>query len=78
MSLIEFSETARRARKLVTLRSDVPIDEAAIGGAHLDYSAQALGEFLWRWELRKVAAKVDDMLRKSSARSTGAQQGGES
>jgi len=58
-ALLEFADTARRARALVELRTDVPLDEVAFGGGGSpEFTSEALLEFLRRWELNKVEAKV--------------------
>ena len=57
-ALRDFAGTARRALEMVSLRADVPLDDAAAGGGELDVGRAELADFLYRWELRQVEGKV--------------------
>ena len=70
-ALLEFAETARRARALVTLRTDVPLDGAAARGGCFDFANEELLQFLRRWELKSVEAKVHKLRRMEMQRHGG-------
>jgi DNA polymerase-1 len=57
-ALLEHADDARRAREVVRLRMDVPIEPDAARGRRPDFSRVQLTDFLQEWELGKVEAKV--------------------
>lgn len=60
-SLIDHADVARRARRLVELRTDVPVDATAARGAHPNFQSADLDAFLVRWELWRVRSKVAEL-----------------
>ena len=70
-ALVEFAETARRARRLVTLDAEAPLDRAVVLGSPPQFDDDGLVDFLRRWELRKVEEQVA-MLRRAEMKSAAA------
>ncbi len=70
-ALLEFADTARRARSIVELRTDVPLDRAAARGGRFDFASEELMRFLRRWELKSVETKVHKLRRLEMQRSSG-------
>jgi len=57
-ALLEHADTARQARRLVALRSDVPLETSIACGAVPRIASDEFLDFLRRWEMHKVERKV--------------------
>jgi len=61
-ALLDFADTARRARILVELRADVPLDDAVLCGGRPNFESEKLVAFLQQWDMRKIETKVKKLL----------------
>ena len=57
-ALIEATEVARKARRLVGLVEEVPIDANVLCGGPISYEGPGLSTFFERWQLRKVEQTI--------------------
>ena len=67
-ALIESAEIARRARRLVTLAEDAPIDARALGAGSLVFDHPELSAFLRHWELGRVEHTISTQRKQAAAR----------
>ena len=58
MALVEHAQVARRARRLVELNTDAPLDAVVLRGAPFQIDENGLVEFLERWELNTVLRSI--------------------
>ena len=62
-ALVESIEIARRARRLVELASDAPVDVSLLRSGSLRFDHPGLGAFLTRWELNTIGRTIDEQIR---------------
>jgi 5'-3' exonuclease len=67
-ALVDCAEVARRARQLVELNSDAPVDRGAIQGVPAQMDEEGLAAFLERWELRTVQRNLQSRDGKAAAK----------
>lgn len=64
-ALVDNEDLVRQSRELVGLRTDVPIDLSVVLGQPISVDGAELQDFLRRWELARVAKKVDQLRRRA-------------
>ena len=69
-ALVDAEATVRKSRQLVGLRYDVPIELDVVFGTPMSFEGDEIMTFLRRWELAKVAQKVDKMRKADAAAKT--------